>query len=235
MSRDATGIWTGYAIRRVTCPVCGVAPGTKCDLDKGESNYIENGTHFERVEADDQGIPEEDLAPESGAWLATMTVTCPVCGAEPQTDCDLSKGRDEVVDDTHRKRIELEKVMIGVPRDRADLLNQKAAKVVEDERGSPASPAEEQLIALRKLLDKRVWDIAGRLGAAETSASERRDLAAAVLSAVVELFKEVPWGEAPSDDKDSNYGRMCGLCMTPVRAGRRYTHSCEAMKKREQA
>jgi len=61
MSRDATGIWTAWAVGRVTCPVCGALPRAECDLKLGLLGYVEHDTHFERVEADSGEVPPESI------------------------------------------------------------------------------------------------------------------------------------------------------------------------------
>lgn len=72
MSRDATGIWTGWAIQRVTCPVCGAAPGVQCDLDKGQRGHVEHDTHFERTEADSGEIPPENIVHVEPPMLVSL-------------------------------------------------------------------------------------------------------------------------------------------------------------------
>lgn len=48
MSRDATGIYSAWAVEASTCPVCRAGKGEACDLDV--PGYTEHGTHWERTE-----------------------------------------------------------------------------------------------------------------------------------------------------------------------------------------
>jgi len=48
MSRDATGIYSAWAVETSTCPVCRAGKGEPCDLDV--PGYTEHGTHWERTE-----------------------------------------------------------------------------------------------------------------------------------------------------------------------------------------
>jgi len=49
MSRDATGIYSAWAVEAIACPVCKVPKGERCLLIPGQ-NHIEHGTHFDRTE-----------------------------------------------------------------------------------------------------------------------------------------------------------------------------------------
>lgn len=42
--------------------------------------------------------------------------------------------------------------------------------------------------------------------------------------------ENAPWGTRAGDSSDPNYGRACGLCGAPIRAGERYAHECPKQK-----
>jgi DNA-binding XRE family transcriptional regulator len=78
VSRDATGLYSSWAERRVLCPVCAAPPGKHCDLTRSLAP-TEHGVHFARTEADELPIPAHatehcklDLAKAYGEEIAAL-------------------------------------------------------------------------------------------------------------------------------------------------------------------
>lgn len=50
MSRDATGLYSAWAVRSSACPICQATIGEPCDVTVG-SGHVEHQTHWERTES----------------------------------------------------------------------------------------------------------------------------------------------------------------------------------------
>jgi len=63
MSRDATGIYSGWAEQRVACPTCAAPPGVPCSigLPAQDDGHVEHGVHWTRTEADTEPIPTKEF------------------------------------------------------------------------------------------------------------------------------------------------------------------------------
>lgn len=62
MSLDATGLWSGWARERISCPKCSARVGAPCTVEEGDD--VEHGVHRVRTEAyQDQEAARATLTP----------------------------------------------------------------------------------------------------------------------------------------------------------------------------
>jgi hypothetical protein len=85
VSRDATGVYSAWAVEAAPCPICLAGKGETCDLDV--QGYAEHGTHWRRTESAPPYSPaDHDIAPP-GARRRLRYVECPLEG-KPQCEAD---------------------------------------------------------------------------------------------------------------------------------------------------
>ncbi len=176
MSRDATGLYSGWAVRLVACPVCGAAKGAACDV--AVEGYAEHGVHWDRTESVPAGATEEAAS--------TAVYTTP--DGEVRDMAEINKALQEEGRDECLLHFAIE--AIDNPRDAAHfaLLEKVLAEYGVPENAHVGSPA---MVGNRRLQIE--WAAAQALEALQLVPDEERRvrmMAIMTVSNVLEALKD---------------------------------------------